>query len=783
MNSFTHFRKTFVRVVGFLSLALVMLPGAAAAGPNDQRPFTDTVETFVTTTPSNLLAAWENQAAVGGQPTHAEAHLSLTGVSKTTPSFTMTARAHFLKNAWTLTDIHVAGTIPWGSVRPELFAEDIKFNPEYKDFHPVLIKITSGTPYAMTWTISGTASDTVRPVLLPRFLPHPWVGPKRGWVVKLRDYAPAGGFDPYVAPFGPNNENLKKLLDPIVASSKNQSNGQVELTYDIKEIYYDGPYQMNESRVEEAALSTLGINAANVGDFFEWAPFTVYPQTISSKKPTINPGGAKPYDRRGNWYPDITYRGPGALGVFFHELNHTHGWGQHPHALWGCGTSWEGYDVMVINPLTCTQGGEVAFSESMGGMINTLWLHPIHRASLGWLKGPQVKLASQTGSYELYSDRPDFTSDPARPLLLQIPAAHSDTGEYFYVTLPNIDNLKQDPQVDVEYLSKGAEVSAPTSTASGPSQLHMAWLAYSYNDNPFKRTISPGRELRLLNSTTDIRIRNLDRVGDHALVSIRFDNEPLPYDAPVLLAPSNLEAKEVNGVIALKWKDNSGMEAGYSVERRTERQTQFQEIGRTAANHTEMTDADPQPGTTSYRVRALAKAGASAYSDPAIVRVANQPPRFHHLPAGSYTITAGQSLRFAVAATDPERQPITLTATANGYPLDRLGATFTDHRNGTGIFAWTPSSRHGGTTSLITVKATDAQRMSAQHVVTVAVTHPALRPGEPEITAMYWRLLGRAPDPGGLQYWMMLYRWGISLRTIEQWIYWSPESQNRMRKR
>ena len=68
---------------------------------------------------------------------------------------------------------------------------------------------------------------------------------------------------------------------------------------------------------------------------------------------------------------------------------------------------------------------------------------------------------------------------------------------------------------------------------------------------------------------------------------------------------------------------------------------------------------------------------------------ANQPPVFQPIADSSGTET--QPLSFTVLATDPQSSPLTLTAAS--LPV---GAVFTDNKDGTGLFTWTPSLGQAG---------------------------------------------------------------------------------------
>jgi hypothetical protein len=85
-------------------------------------------------------------------------------------------------------------------------------------------------------------------------------------------------------------------------------------------------------------------------------------------------------------------------------------------------------------------------------------------------------------------------------------------------------------------------------------------------------------------------------------------------------APTNLAAHPIgkSGRVNLSWRDNSGNETGFQVERSRDG-SGFAAITTTAANVTKYRDS---PGTKRqryyYRVCAKSKAGLSAYSNVAI---------------------------------------------------------------------------------------------------------------------------------------------------------------------
>ncbi|MBI3618316.1 MAG: hypothetical protein HY210_08935 [Candidatus Omnitrophica bacterium] len=77
------------------------------------------------------------------------------------------------------------------------------------------------------------------------------------------------------------------------------------------------------------------------------------------------------------------------------------------------------------------------------------------------------------------------------------------------------------------------------------------------------------------------------------------------------------------------------------------------------------------------------------------VRISNQPPVL--APIADQTVNEGQLLQFNVSATDPDGNPLVLSARlGSGAALSTIGASFTDNGNGTGTFSWTPDFAQSG---------------------------------------------------------------------------------------
>ncbi|MDP4175943.1 MAG: FlgD immunoglobulin-like domain containing protein, partial [Bacteroidota bacterium] len=102
---------------------------------------------------------------------------------------------------------------------------------------------------------------------------------------------------------------------------------------------------------------------------------------------------------------------------------------------------------------------------------------------------------------------------------------------------------------------------------------------------------------------------------------IRTQWSPAWNFTTIFNAPDNLKAAAFGkNSIKLTWKDNSSSETGYLIERKSG--TVFAAIDTTLANATSYIDSILKiPGNYEYRVKAIAKDGASAYSNSASATV------------------------------------------------------------------------------------------------------------------------------------------------------------------
>lgn len=555
---------------------------ATAASSASAATIDDSVEMFMTETPSYLLTAYEGFGPVS-------ANLSLVGTSQTDPSFTITAVATLNPSQdWSVGQI-VTSAIPAGYTAPQ-FIVDV--NPAFNGFRSWSLGVkTGGTEaYRMTWKITGQAADNVRPVLLPRFASMPWIGEKKGYVLKGRN---TEAFDPGQYPYGPGNVNLTTMLDKMSDAIRRMSNNKVAMTYEIKEARVDS-FDCNSIRMTDALLESLGINETNYQNHYQWIVTTLYPSLLAACPLNQTPNGLSnapqhPHVGPGAWEPDISYPN----GSFWSSiLQHEFGHGitlSHPQTLYNCAAT--SPDHVVPEGLFYDCGDQTRTLDSNMGPAAGTWWNPIERARLGWLEGSQVTLVTESGTYDLYSDRDDFTSDPAEPLILQVLVSVNGVAHYVYLTLPNAQNvydireqLGNSQPIREEYLH-GVQMSAgrlDTGFSTGLGKASHSFFTYSYNGNNgslFERlarnTIQPGDQVHLKWPGTDVLIKNISREGRHARVQVVYNagqNQPpvlvtppsanpatIPFGQPVSLAAA---ASDPNGdALTYTWDFGDGSTA------------------------------------------------------------------------------------------------------------------------------------------------------------------------------------------------------------------------------
>lgn len=177
--------------------------------------------------------------------------------------------------------------------------------------------------------------------------------------------------------------------------------------------------------------------------------------------------------------------------------------------------------------------------------------------------------------------------------------------------------------------------SAPsnlTATATGSSQINLAWTDNSNNETGFKieRSLDNVNFVQIVTVLADVkvysdtgltaattyyyRVRSTNTAGD----SENSNTASATTTQAPPLAPTNLIANpESSTQINLSWSDNANNETGFRIERSTG-DGSFTQIATAGANVTSYSNTRLTAGTTySYRVRAYNAVGNSGYSNTA----------------------------------------------------------------------------------------------------------------------------------------------------------------------
>jgi hypothetical protein len=157
--------------------------------------------------------------------------------------------------------------------------------------------------------------------------------------------------------------------------------------------------------------------------------------------------------------------------------------------------------------------------------------------------------------------------------------------------------------------------------------VRLSSVTHAFNENQRFNSLDFSRVTGGLNITAPAN-GNLAPPGDYMLFLINGNGVPSVAKvvrvgtAGVPSAPGGLTAAAASpALVDLAWGDNSANETGFQVERRTRGRDPYAVIATVGANVTSFQDAGLSPDTQYlYRVRAINAAGASAYTDVAIVR-------------------------------------------------------------------------------------------------------------------------------------------------------------------
>lgn len=149
-----------------------------------------------------------------------------------------------------------------------------------------------------------------------------------------------------------------------------------------------------------------------------------------------------------------------------------------------------------------------------------------------------------------------------------------------------------------------------------------------------------------------------------------------------LASPVNISAVEADGVVLVRWTDETGGEDGFAVELSTDGGG-FEEIGSTAADAASYTDSPSGPGVLTYRVRAFAGSDYSGYSDEAQVILATGSDVTLTSPTGGETLAPGSTVNMTWTADNVSAVIIELS-TDGGKSFTRItseAAVFDDHEH------------------------------------------------------------------------------------------------------
>ncbi len=509
---------------------------------NSQELFDETIEVYVSETPSNILALYKPYGP------H-QANLTLVGVSQTNPSFNITARVSFDSSKdkqWAISGVSCSN-IPVGFTCPAVL-KDSSDTYYYENVSTEYVAVKSGgnDKYKMVWFITGDATENIGPVLLPRFETRPWIGYKRGMVIKGRDNM---SFNPNDAPYGENNVNLYAFFNPFVSAIENMSNKRVVMNYTIKEAYHEWiGDDVNMKQHTSAFLDNLSINKDNYKNYYEWVVPTLYDSAFESESKI--PQGMEstvecPQCGPGTWEPKINWQWT-IKAVLLHEFGHGVGRFGHPRMNYYCVNS-TADNVQVKDIFFDCEGNADSFYDTADSMYGDglYWWNPLYRARLGWLNSSQVKLVTESGIYEVYSDNEDLTSDPSKPLILQLIATTCDSklkngmfipdcskiyDDFVHIIVPNKEIVMKIPYTgaNLSRFSNGILLGAARADMRrGLSRATTSFISYGYNNTNtpsarYEGTIPVEAEVHLNWTGTNVKIKLLEKSGNHARVQITY---------------------------------------------------------------------------------------------------------------------------------------------------------------------------------------------------------------------------------------------------------------------
>jgi len=507
-------------------------------------PISQDVEMYVSETPSALLGLYE---AYG--PHYAD--ILLEGTSQ---NFNITLKVKFdskTTNEWEILEEKLNGfNIEQGISQAPLnfFTESFSFNNQKIK----KLSINSSDRFMMSWRISGRATENVKPIVLPGYQPFPWAGEKKGYILKLRNVLEFNPEDP------PYTDSLKFLMDNLTSIFNLMSKGEVNMTYEIREVNYNETscehFNMFSDKYEflTKLLNLTGVTG-NYVDYYDWEIFTMYNSMVLSFNTScissqlfVGISGPSGLSLRKE-YPQI---GPGAwminlapptlyeesqkisfvqafntvsydkISLFLHELAHGIGLFHTATIYFGNLSKYE----RNYPPMSEWQKSPYASEEyTQLGHVELL-IHPLDRARLGWLKGGDVKTIVQSGIYEVFNA--DYTNN--KPMILQIAFQNNNYTDFVYVTVPPstwnyLGNTRISEEIR-QQISQGVMITKGFTTFSSPVALNFMVLG-AHSQGTY--ALLTGETMNLTFPQTNFSIELQERTGDYARVKIDFEEDKL----------------------------------------------------------------------------------------------------------------------------------------------------------------------------------------------------------------------------------------------------------------
>ena len=498
----------------------------------------DDIETYISSTPVHLLSVVDRTDFM---PRHF-ADLHLKGVSEN-PAFEIEADASYHAGVWETKNIVLTALSEGFSATPSfVLADDDQGGPGGGMQRRYFAVRNNGTSeYRMRWRITGQGTTHVRPVLVSKIPSLNYVGNKRILIMKGRITT--------TIPSEPTfDAHLTSNLEALKTAYRNNSNGKANLFFDVRETYDQPTFDPSTARCYERPtlvelmsgfLGSIGLVPLNYLRYhYEASLFTMHDDSKSLFASCIQTHGGiglvgcQHCPRYAMVNPESGKENANLLHEFGHEMNIGH-----PTLNNYCGPN----DTTVITEIEifgfCSQQLQratppipilnsnlpvrndiMALNGDTGASYGILM-----RAQLGWLMGAQVKLITEPGLYSVYSDHNDRTSDPSKPLILQILVKRNGVPDYVYITVPNIRRAVPFPTMsDLErdygtYYSDGIQLhgyAGATDIVYGPLN------DTDTQDAAYKTPLLPHQKVTLQWPGTNISIELLERNGEEARVQI-----------------------------------------------------------------------------------------------------------------------------------------------------------------------------------------------------------------------------------------------------------------------